>query len=260
MESKDGEILGMDQLTRTLMDLAERPRQVESLQAHLDGFWQVTRDRVSSLKLAVYLAERSADWPRAEVSKLDEGCEQLEWFLDRLHGYFQPLHLATIPVTMGTILGERRERWSERLADRGATLSWLAPAADEVVDLDPGQLGHVLDGFLAWRCDRISGGGAVRLSWGPGDGRVGLVWDESHEPGCESVVRTRPNGAGPSGLAMALLARVVWLHGGRVRVREEPGLRVEIELPLSGRQEWVGDETKRSPVVSRGLTAPARKA
>lgn len=124
----------------------------------------------------------------------------------------------------------------------------LAPARSEV-SADANRLRQVIDNLLENSVRHTDRGGRVEVGGGIEAGELHLCIEDS-SPGvpAESLARlgerfyrvdasrTRPLGAGGSGLGLALCRQIVEAHDGRLEFADSPlgGVRVRVALPLEG--------------------------
>ena len=141
-----------------------------------------------------------------------------------------------------------REATEAALSERPAPALWttelVGPAAS--IRADRIKLRQAVRNLIANACDAQPTGGAVRIEMVPCSGSVEIVVSDNG-PGvplenvdriCDPFFTTRANG---TGLGLALVQRVVELHGGAVELREAPAplqgasfvLRIPEEPPVN---------------------------
>jgi hypothetical protein len=244
------ELESLDELTRVLLPVAGDPREIACLYSLLREFCHTFRNRLNGLKLGLYLAEckSTTGGPFAELTRRYAEVEQ---FVDRVQAICRPLRLTPMPLTLGTILAERRASWTDCLAARGRTLEFAPPREESRAVLDGVLLAHALDSLVAWRAEEGGEDEPVRLAWHSGSGQIDLTWDEPRTRPC------RPRRDSVPTLALPLLARVASAHGGHLVVSDDDGFRVEVLLPaeFDPQSEWASD--RDSPL--EGASPEARE-
>jgi signal transduction histidine kinase len=157
------------------------------------------------------------------------------------------------PVDLAGVATERVQAWAPVAAERGVSLTCTPVPAHAV--LTPGHLEQVLDNLVANALDALSAGGSVLVSLRrDGDHVVLTVLDDG--PGMSAERRARAfdrfsgevKRPGRSGLGLAIVARLVAVDRGRIRLDETPGggLTVLISFPAAP----VSEGSSR-PVASR---------
>jgi hypothetical protein len=221
----------VDGLAGSLLVIAADPTRVGSLHHILGGYCHQFRNRLHSLKFCMYLANRSesARAPHKEPwTELESKYLELEQFVEHLQTICRPMRLSPIRFSLGAVLEERREVWSQWLDVRKRTLEIIAPESAVIGCFDPSRLTHALDALVAWRAEVGQAGTPVRVEWGSENDQLLLNWDEPGELSLESVSFSSDR---PISLALPMMARVAAAHGGSLMIVLQNHLRFSLRWP-----------------------------
>jgi signal transduction histidine kinase len=144
------------------------------------------------------------------------------------------------PIDLADVAAERVQAWAPVAAERGVSLHCVQVPARML--LTPGHLEQVLDNLVANALDALAADGSILVSLRREDDRVLLaVIDDG--PGMSAEQRTRAfdrfsgeaKRSGRSGLGLAIVARLVAVDRGQIRLDETPGggLTVLIDFPAT---------------------------
>jgi len=169
--------------------------------------------------------------------------------------------LRRAPVDLGGVARDAIEAAQPLLAARGHRLAVSLPSSAVRVDADPVRLAQVIVNLLDNAAKYTEPGGQIWLTVAPRDAEamvqvrdtgMGISEDllpHIFEPFAQGA-RTLDRAQGGLGIGLALVRRVVGLHGGRVEARSPgPGQGAEftVWLPLSTHQATAG--TPAAPVA-----------
>lgn len=242
-----------DELALLAYDFDAMAERIEALVAHDRGVLQdlshELRSPLARLQLILHLAQRSSD--ADEAAAYFAQAEQEIERLDRMTG-----EMLALSRLEGGIPGMRRERLelagllhacvqraTLEAQARQLTLQLQAPAPLAVVGI-PLLLERALDNLIANAIKFSPPGGAVQLSLQAvsGDAEISV---RDHGPGVpeaerESLFRPFFRGSNAAradghGVGLAIVQRVVQVHGGEIHARnaEGGGLAVLLRLPLA---------------------------
>jgi hypothetical protein len=216
----------MDPLNRSLLVLLAEPGRAKELHDLLGDFCHMVRNRLNSLKLGLYLAQRGGLVASPDWSSVEGRYREIEQFVERFQAICRPMALCPMSIALGTVLSERLATWSGWMARRGRTLEWLPPAEEPELWIDPSHLTAALDSWACWRAQDGASGTAVRVSWQATAHDVRWTWSEPE------TVPWSGESERPPELAVALLARVAHEHGGRLMVDGTAGTAPRLSLVL----------------------------
>jgi two-component system, OmpR family, sensor kinase len=185
---------------------------------------------------------------RGEGGAAAENAAKAEQELDRLGALVDDLlALASAstttstgaPVDLAAIVGQAVDRWSGPAVEARKTVQEGRRQSVEVV-ADASDLAHVVDNLVENALRYSPPGSTVTVEAAAEDGRATLAVSDDG-PGIPSADRARvferfyrgTNGrqSGPgTGLGLAIVAELVERWGGRVRLEDGPGTRVEVEF------------------------------
>ena len=183
-----------------LWEIAADPSRVAALHGLVGSFCHLLRNRLNSLQMVLYLAQRD-DLHGVPDSwdELNSAYRQAERAVELFQTVCRPLELMPIPTNLGAVLKDFLGRWSPRFEAAGRELVWELSGPDSPTWVDPSRLNLGLDGVAAWRLARSEPGSVVRLRAGrgglepPGMGRA-------PRRGRIPRRRTPPGHPGPRGL------------------------------------------------------------
>jgi signal transduction histidine kinase len=182
---------------------------------------------------------------REEGGRAGENAAKAEQELDRLGALVDDLLAlasaatsapAAGPVDLSTVVGDAVERWRGPARDADKTVRAGRRMSVEIV-ADAGDLAHVVDNLIENALRYSTAGTTVTVESAAEDGMAMLaVADDG--PGIPSADRARiferfyrgSNGkqSGPgTGLGLAIVTELVERWGGRVRLEDGPGTRIE---------------------------------
>jgi two-component system sensor histidine kinase CpxA len=247
-------------LAADLDAMAERLRQLlEARQQLLRDVSHELRSPLARLQLALSLARRERAEPERHLARIGSEADRLEQLIARtlkLVRLERPAHaLEQLPVDVGELLRQIVADVAIEADDRGCHVQ-LDTGTGLVVSGDPELLRSAFENVIrnavryspsgatvAIRAHRERAEGAeaaVQVSvhdGGPGvpDKDLGLIF----EPFYRVDAAREHRGAGGEGLGLAIAARAVALHGGRITARnlEESGLAVTVTLPALAREQ-----------------------
>lgn len=241
----------LGQLARDFDTMAERIQTlVEHTRGLLHDVSHELRSPLARLQLALELAKRAADQHAPNTSALDRAQREVQR-LDRVIG--EVLALARMetnmpdsqhaPIMIDELLRERLADFQHRLDERGQRCQLQLKPASLVGDRL--LLGRVIDNLLDNACKFSPAAGCIEIdSWVEADEVRLRVRD--HGPGIPTADASRllqPFYRGSNaalaegqGMGLAIVDRIVRLHGGRVSLgtAEGGGAWVEVSLPRAG--------------------------
>ena len=223
----------MEGLSGELLRVVADPSKVEDLYRILGEYCHLIRNRLNSLNLGMYLARRTGPaaggtpWP-----ELDRRCTDLEQFIERLQTICRPMRLSPFQGTIELLVQHLAPAWERAFAARRIRLEMHPPRRPAVGTFDLIRLGQGLDALAAWRCKALPPGSAVRLDWRSADEDLVLEWVERVDP---EAMTDRGREEPDSSLALPLLARILSVHGGRLHLTRDGGIRLELRWPIARR-------------------------
>ena len=167
-----------DEITQ-LMEVALDPDLRGDLDQILGDYSHQCRNRLNSLKLSLYLAQRQMiDQPPISWRMLEDDYRSLESRLDLIQLLFRPLDLTLVSLPLNLLIEDRQSLWLRMMQGRGHLLHFVPPHGQTEAKFDVTRLGEALDGP---RQVAVRAGGALRASVDP------VV--DSGRPYLHSVVR-----------------------------------------------------------------------
>ena len=247
--------LTRDELALLAYDFDAMAERIEALVAHdravLQDLSHELRSPLARLQLLLTLAQRSADAGEAapyfvqaeqEIERLDRMTGEM-LALSRLEGGIPGMQRE--PLDLMALLRACVLRAALPAGERQITLPQL-PAMEPIIVLgSPLLLERALDNLIANAIKFSPPGGSVELAVTVLDAAVELVVRD-HGPGvpdAELGSLFRPFFRGSNavradghGIGLAIVQRVVQVHGGTIRACNLPGggLQVQLRLPMSG--------------------------
>jgi signal transduction histidine kinase len=203
------------------------------------GLAHQLRNAIAGAKLAVQLHARTCE--AGDDESLDSARRQLARVEADL-GRFLDLgrdDVSRRPCRVVDLVDETVALVRPRCRHADVQLCWEPPAADPVIDADPGRIGHVLINLLSNAVEAAGEGGHVELTVNrSNDGPCVIeVWDSGDGPGPDIERRLgQPFVTGKSdgvGLGLFVARQAAEAHGGRLDWRRECGRTCfRVELPV----------------------------
>lgn len=227
-----------DALSDVLRRVAANEGQARHLHEILGGYCHQSRNLLNCMNMSLYLARRGADpcaqslWK--EVERRYRGVEQ---FIDRLQSICRPMPVCVVRLPLSLLFEDRKGPWSEHLEAVGRRLLLEPPAEPAVGCFDPIRLGQALDDLVAWRVRVGNPDSGLRVRWTSNALGFQLQFDEpaSDQPGTRGAFNPESRAESFDTLTVALLTRVMTLHGGRLEIPSTEGWRIELRWPLDAR-------------------------
>jgi nitrogen fixation/metabolism regulation signal transduction histidine kinase len=231
------ELLVMTDVSRSLRDEERQAwqRLIRVIGHEINNSLAPIKSIAHSLERLVGRDPRPADWD----SDMRDGLQVIASRADALSrftaAYAQLARLpapSIEPVALAPLIA-RVSGLEQRLAVQ------VARGADVAVPADAAQLEQLLINLVRNAVDAaLVTGGAVRVSWELGDGRV-RVWVDDEGPGVSNPANlfvpfftTKPGG---SGIGLVLCRQIAEAHGGTLTLENRqpgPGCRAELVLPM----------------------------
>jgi len=206
------------------------------------------RNPLSSVKMNLQaLARKMADDPvHAELAAIGlERVHGIERLVQDLLSYAKPFELARRPTLPSNLLEAAETVVRPEATERGVRLRCFDETGGRRAFVDPDRIGQVLANLLRNAVQAAGHDGTVSLvaRWEVGDSLRFEVHDSG--PGIPAEIRARlfepffTTRAEGSGLGLAVVKKIVDLHGGAVRHESPPegGTRFIVELPGGRLQE-----------------------
>jgi signal transduction histidine kinase/HAMP domain-containing protein len=210
------------------------------------------RNPLAAIRNSLYILERiepGSQRAKRVQSVIDRQVELLarlvEDVLDLTRISRGKINLQTAPVDLGAVVKQAAEDHGAEFSSRGIHLA-VQSASDAYVDGDPARLAQVTGNLLVNAAKFTSPGGRVSVSVSVDGGKVRLRVEDTgsgmdaqtlgrlFEPFMQAnMTLARTNGG--LGLGLALVKRLVEMHGGSVRAHSDgPGMGSEftVELPV----------------------------
>lgn len=135
-------------------------------------------------------------------------------------------------VELGGFLRQALGAFGAEAEQKGVALRAEGPELE--ASLDPDLMGRAVNNLVANALRHTLAGGEVRLTWGPAEGGVEIVVTDTGEgiPADQlphlftpmyRTDRSRSRRSGGAGLGLAITARIVALHGGRIGCESRVG-------------------------------------
>jgi signal transduction histidine kinase len=229
-------------------DFNETSRRLEQLIGAQEAFVadasHQLRTPLTALRLRLENLEAGAD--EADAEELEAALAETDRLSRLVDGLLALARADRAPaatteaVGVRAVLDERVSVWAPVSEERGVTLEVEAPD-DLQVRAAPDRLSQVLDNLLDNALEVSPPGSGIHLRAGVAATEVVVhVVDEG--PGMSAEQRARafdrfwqgPEGAGSSGLGLAIVENLVRADGGRVTLDEAPGGGLDVVVTLPG--------------------------
>jgi hypothetical protein len=215
------------------------PNGLDDVRQLLRRFSHRCRNSLSGLKMGLYLSQQEVEGPMPQCwSDLARFYGEIERLFDHLQVVYKPLSISLVRSALGPLLAERLPAWRASLSLQGRGLEADAAGEDAAGDLDPIYLGLALDEFVAWRAEAGAPGCRSHLSWRVAGGCFEITWQEAPAENEVPSRAHRDRAQGPPrpspcthSLALALLARIVAVHGGSLETTVDPPFGIKLCWP-----------------------------
>jgi len=228
-----------ERLSSSLARLAASPEESAQLYELLRPYCHQARNVLNSLNMVLYLCRRSGEPGLVSHLESVEGLYgDVERFIDRLHHFLRPPPLTLVRLSIGLLIDQQAEAWSNRLAVRGRRLIVSPPREAAVGQFDLSLFERGFGDLVSWRARVGPARTDLRVSWKVVNGWLRVDWDEichrrkvGQERGIESE--------GLEPLTVPLLTRIASVHGGSLKHTDRPRWRVgmswPVDVPVSAR-------------------------
>ena len=111
--------VALDDLTAAFLKLATTPEESRRVHESLGPFFRDSRTRLNDLKVALYLARKSASVPTETIWK-DLHCtyHSLELLIERVQRICSPTEIQPEPTNLDLLLTQRQAAWRSWLRRR----------------------------------------------------------------------------------------------------------------------------------------------
>lgn len=225
------EALAVPDLSLLLLNQLSFPRSLEVLQRFLDRYLHRARNRLNTIRLALYMARRSLGRDHADLAPMEAAYEDLQKFLEHFQRFTLPLELTLVEGPLERFLSTQVAEFQSRCMLDRERLPYIELDPDPRVrprKFDPNRLGPALLEYLQSVAADPMRSDSIRLRTehrGP-DLIVTTSSESTSEP---PPVPDQPTLA--SKLAIPWLARVVTAHGADFAYHPEPGIEWRIRWP-----------------------------
>lgn len=222
---------GVDGLSHALLSIASNNDQVALLHRLLDRYCHRFRNRLNSMKLCLYLGQKTSDEQRTSLSQwreLENRYQVLEHFVEQFQSFCRPFQVSPMEVSLNLFLEELRKTWNHRLADHQFQFELLPPGHPVQAYFDPSRMSQGLDALASWRGLVIPQGSLIHLSWWDRDNWVYLRWEEPEPlpiPAAKAPEELQAN------IALPILARILQAHGGTLQLSSQEWFQMTLRWP-----------------------------
>ena len=243
------------QAAERFLPLANDPERLDRLHREMGETCHHIRNRLHSVKLAIYLADQMEGLQQngtASVqqswSSLTASYRELEGLVESFHTLIRPLALRPSTVAVRAFFDELRREWEGRLKAEGIDIRWRAGEASTstMALLDSRWMTVGLNGFLEWRLRALKPKTRVAFDWSETPQGVRVLWKEfpsslrfSPRAPISSADETVSHCDSTAGsFSLALLARVVALHQGRLQIEGDDSAAEGFSLCIAWPKRW----------------------
>ena len=212
-----------------LMQIA-RSRELQGvLEPSLSTFSHQFRNRLNSIKLAIYLARRQATDALVQPwESLDRDYQAIEDQLDRVQKVCRVADPALVGIDLNLLFADRASAWEETMRRGGANLTLSPPSGGCPTKVDIDRLGSGLDDLVLWRAMARSGHREVHVRWDRVGDATTILWKEN------PMASTPAEAAAMdpwSTWALPALARSMTDHRGTSSLVEGPDWEFTMQWP-----------------------------
>ncbi len=142
------------------------------------------------------------------------------------------LRLVRLPFRL--MVEDRTPRWTELLASRSRRLFVERPPTPTLAHFDPPVLGQSFDDLVDWRAHVGRPESDLRLRWSALDALIHIAWDEPRRQFSVSKrsKHTDSEFEDPRSLWIALITRIISLHGGTLKEVRGVSWRIDLRWPI----------------------------
>lgn len=178
---------------------------------------------------------------RQLLDLMENGLVRIERMVQKLLGLARPSPMELMRADIGEVLDEALLFVQPRLNRSGVKVERDFPAEPLLVQADRMQLAQVLINLMLNAADAMPEGGRLGVR-GEGDHEAGRVVLEVSDTGSGIAASDLPRIFDPfyttkregTGLGLAVVARIIEGHEGRVEVKSEPGKGTTFRIELPG--------------------------
>lgn len=187
------------------------------------------RNRLNSIKLAIYLAKRQAtEGLEATWQELEQEYLAIEDQLDRVQMVSRDANLAPVAIDLNLLFEDRARRWTGTMRLSGIELDLSPPERTCPTRVDIARFAFGLDELVSWRATANTGPRVVRIEWGRNDDRTTVRWLE----GLGESTSDAGEGADPGRTwALPILARLMADHRGTLSMSRGSNWELILEWP-----------------------------
>lgn len=201
-----------------LMQIARSRELQGEIEPSLGAFSHQFRNRLNSIKLAIYLARRQATDELVQPwEALDRDYQAIEDRVDRIQQVCRVADPARVAIDLNLLFADRSSAWARVMQQGGAHLNLIPPPGPCPTQVDINRIGLGLDELVCWRAMARAGHREVHVGWDRAGDATTIQWRETF-----GTSTPAENGSTELGQTWALptLARSMTDHHGTFRMSE----------------------------------------
>ena len=168
-----------ESLATALSRVAASADETCRLHSLIGPYCHQAKNLLNGINLSRYLARRDpAAGEGAAWAALDVLYLEAEGFLERLQQICRPIPLYLVTNSIGLLIDNRAQAWSDQLAHAGRNLIVSPPDETPIGDFDPARLEKGFNDLVAWRTWAGPPRTDLRVAWTTKSGKFRITWDE----------------------------------------------------------------------------------
>ncbi len=148
------EVAATSDLLQLLIEIHDKPTTLEVLQRFLDRYLHQARNRLNTIRLALYMARRNLGRDASSLTPMETAYHELQHFLESFQRFSLPIELTPVQGSLERFLGERVEEHNAHrdvLVHPTPQVLFTCNPSERRRSFDPNRLGPAFLEYLTFK-------------------------------------------------------------------------------------------------------------